>query len=91
MKNLFFFLSILFITSASAQQPSACGTLLEDISAGTIEELGAEYRRLKSYSNPYCDTTDSDFNKIMNELAKKLVASKSSSEAIIAQLETPYF
>lgn len=74
-----------------SQDPGACGTLIEDLKSASIEQLGQEYQRLKSYNNPYCDTTNSDYHKIMMELANKLVANKADKEAIIAEFGAPYF
>jgi len=83
--------SLLLTLSVFAQDPGACGTLIEDLHSATIEQLGQEYQRLKSYNNPYCDTTNSDFHKIMVELADKLVSGKAGKEAIIAEFGAPYF
>lgn len=77
--------------SLFAQNPGACGTQLESITEASVEDLGKEYQRLKSYNNPYCDTTNSDFHLIMKELGNKLVAGKATQDAIIAQLGEPYF
>lgn len=82
---------IFTVITASAQEPTACGTMLESIPDAGIEELGKEYQRLKSYSNPYCDTTNSDFHKIMQELANKFKSSGSSADQVIAQMGEPYF
>lgn len=73
------------------QEPTACGTLLESIEAATIDELGTDYRRLQSYGNPYCDTTNSDLHKMMEALAQKLTAAKSNPDAVVAQLGEPYY
>lgn len=82
----------LFAIVAHAQEvTSACGTSIKDLSAATIEELGAEYRRLDSYHNPYCDTTDSDYHKLMKELAKKLKVSAADADAVVTQMGEPYF
>lgn len=90
--------SILFIAliafgsfSLKAQEPTACGTTLEDISTASTDDLGSEYRRLASYGNPYCDTTNSDLHKLMEQLAKNLKASKASAAQIVAQLGEPYY
>lgn len=82
---------MLLASTSFCQEPTACGTLLPSIENATIEELGKEYQRLKSYNNPYCDTTNSDYHKIMIELGNELVKAKSNKDAIIAQLGEPYF
>lgn len=83
--------SLLLSIPLFSQDPGACGTLIEDLKSASIEQLGQEYQRLKSYNNPYCDTTNSDYHKIMAELANKLVAGKADKEAIIAEFGAPYF
>lgn len=88
------FLSLSFAAlavTAQAQDVTECGTYLKDIAAATVDELSTEYQRLKSYSNPYCDTTNSDFHRIMKTLAEKQVAAKATPEAVQAAMGTPYF
>lgn len=80
-----------FSLATNAQEPTACGTMLEDIASASTEELGKEYRRLASYNNPYCDTTNSDLHKLMKQLASNLKASKANADAIVAQLGEPYY
>lgn len=88
----FVFSTLFFISLGSfAQGVTACGTSLESIADASIEDLGSEYRRLKSYSNPYCDTTNSEFHQIMKELAKKFKISGTNADGIVAQMEEPYF
>ena len=79
------------IQTIQAQEPTACGTMLESIEGAPIDELGKEYRRLKSYSNPYCDTTNSDLHKLMEELANQLNTSNATADAIVAQYGEPYY
>ena len=81
----------LFAASMIAQDVTPCGTYLKDINTASIEELAKEYQRLFSYGNPYCDTTNSDFHKIMKTLASKMVTAKSTKDVIKTNMGTPYF
>lgn len=83
--------TLVCVFSLSAQEVSPCGTLLENIQTATIEQLSAEYQRLHSYQNPFCDTTQSDYHKVMVALAQKHVAAKSKKEAVIASMSEPLF
>lgn len=90
-KTLISLAFLIMSTVAIGQEVSPCGSFIKDMDKATTEELTAEYQRLKSYENPFCDTTNSDFHKIMKTLAPKLVTAKSKSEAIIAAFGEPYF
>ncbi len=93
MKAFILVLTIGLITSTGikAQEPTACGTALEDMETASIEELGAEYRRLASYNNPYCDTTNSDLHKLMQQIAKNMKESKANADQVVAELGEPYY
>ncbi len=82
-------LLVLGINSAQAQ--GGCSTLLEDISTADLRSLAKEYTRLASYKNPYCDTTGSDFEMIMKQLEKSIVASGSSKEQVLEMMGTAYY
>lgn len=68
-----------------------CSTILKSIENAETDSLGFEYKRLLSYKNPYCDTTGSDFEKIMRTLEKKLVTDNVSTEDVVKQMGTPYY
>ena len=93
MKALIFSIALgfFFTSNINAQEPTACGTMLEDIESASLEELGKEYRRLASYNNPYCDTTNSDLHKLMKQIALTMKGSKSTPDQIVAQLGEPYY
>lgn len=88
-------LGITLIFTASngllAQDRGACGTLLESLPEASIEELGKDFRRLHSYRNPYCDTTNSDYHLLMKELANKMTAAHYNKDQILAQMGEAYF
>ena len=74
-----------------AQEPTACGTMLESIEGASLDALSKEYVRLKSYQNPYCDTTNSDYHKLMKEMASQLKSGGADAETIVAYLGEPYY
>jgi hypothetical protein len=82
---------MLFIGINQVQAQGGCSTELEDISTTDIESLSKEYLRLASYKNPYCDTTGSDFELIMKQLEKQIVAAGSSKENVLQMMGTPYY
>ncbi len=91
MKSILTIVATLSIVSVFAQSPSACGTTLESIKNANTDELIAEFKRLHSYSNPYCDTTNSDYHKIMISLANQFTASHASSDQVLEAMGEPYF
>ena len=88
---LVFIIGFFSFQNIKAQEPTACGTLLEDIESASLEEAGKEYRRLASYNNPYCDTTNSDLHKLMNHIAMSLKDSKANADQVVAELGEPYY
>jgi hypothetical protein len=82
---------LLFLGITQVQAQGGCSTELEDISTTDIESLSKEYLRLASYKNPYCDTTGSDFELIMKQLEKQIVAAGSSKENVLQMMGTPYY
>lgn len=92
MKSLFTILLLaIFTLGAKAQEPTACGTLLEQIEGAPLDALSKEYFRLQSYQNPYCDTTNSDYHLLMKEMAQQMKASGANAETIVAHLGEPYY
>jgi hypothetical protein len=82
-------LSFLFLSSIA--QTSLCGTSIQNFKETSIEELGNEFKRLKAYNNPYCDTTNSDLYKLMNQLAFEHKKAKSKPDGVIVSMGKPYF
>lgn len=92
MKKNLLALGLALITfSLSANAQGGCGTLLESIEDAPMEEVGNEFRRLLSYKNPYCDTTGSDLQLLMEKLGKQLVEAKASKELVLSTMGTPYY
>ncbi len=83
--------SFFFAINYNAQEPTACGTLVDDLESATLEELGKEYRRLASYNNPYCDTTNSNLHKLMKLIALRMSESKATAEKVVTELGEPYY
>jgi hypothetical protein len=81
----------LFCAPQTLSAQGGCSTLLEDIQSASMDEVSTDYLRLLSYHNPYCDTTDSDFQKLMIRLSEQLVAAKASKETIVAHMGEPYY
>ncbi|GAB5539433.1 MAG: hypothetical protein Salg2KO_15360 [Salibacteraceae bacterium] len=96
-QNLIMKLGVLIIlfslcfSLVQAQAPSACGTMLESIEGAPLEELGKEFKRLDAYSNPYCDTTNSDYHKLMIEIANQITSMHGGEAQILSALGEPYF
>lgn len=90
-----YFTLVFSITLALASEDSiaqgACGTTLPSIEEASIDELGAEYRRLGSYKNPYCDTTGSDFQLIMQRLAKEIVSHNATQDKAMELMPDAYY
>lgn len=68
-----------------------CTTLLESLEAATAEELCAEHKRLRSYKNPYCDTTNSTFHDIMKQIGLKAAKEGLTKETILTKMGEPYY
>jgi hypothetical protein len=92
-KYLLVFLTVLLIGGFSnyAYSQGGCETSITDVNASSLSDLSAEYLRLASYKNPYCDTTNSDFDKIQKALSNSITTAKSSQEEVIAMMGTPYY
>ena len=78
-----------FLGSIYAQ--GGCTTVLPSLDNASAVELCQEYKRLKSYKNPYCDTTNSVFHDVMNRIGDKVVEEKLSKEAILEAMGDPYY
>ena len=78
-----------FTQNISAQ--GACSTLLESIENASLDEASAEFNRLLSYKNPYCDTTGSDFEKLMKKVSHDLLGIKASTDQVLGSLGAPYY
>ncbi len=73
------------------QAQGACSSTLESIENANMEEVSAEYKRLLSYQNPYCDTTGSDFEKLMKKLSAQLLEAKATTEIVLQNMGEPYY
>lgn len=88
----YLFLSTFFSAMLiNANGQGGCSTELEDMATSELDVLAKEYLRLASYKNPYCDTTGSDFDLIMKQLDKKIVAAGSGKQEVMAMMGTPYY
>jgi len=84
-------LTLLFAAHLPTFGQGGCTTTLESIESAAFGELAAEYKRLHSYANPYCDTTNSQFHEIMIALGKKGKSEKIGQAEIVSSMGTPYF
>ncbi len=82
---------LISLTAQSVHGQGACSTTLESIENASMEEASSEFRRLLSYRNPYCDTTGSDFEKLMKKVSGQLLDSKASTETILNTMGEPYY
>lgn len=85
------FVLLLLGTPMHLRAQGGCSTLLESIEDAPLDEVSKEYRRLKSYNNPYCDTTGSDLEKIMRTLGDQLVAAGASKDQVLTSMGEPYY
>ncbi|MDB4105345.1 hypothetical protein N9545_07445 [Salibacteraceae bacterium] len=69
----------------------ACSTLLESIENASLDEASVEFKRLLSYKNPYCDTTGSDFEKLMKKVSIDLLEVKASTDQVLGSMGEPYY
>lgn len=94
MKKFLLVLPIMILIgtmSNNAMGQGGCETSITDISGSSLADLSAEYLRLASYKNPYCDTTNSAFDKVQKALASSITAAKSSQEEVTSMMGTPYY
>jgi hypothetical protein len=90
--NLLATIALFFLVSIhQVNAQGACSTTLESIDNATMDEVSTEYRRLLSYRNPYCDTTGSDFEKLMRKLSGQLLETKASTENVLISMGDPYY
>jgi len=78
-------------THITLAQAGGCNTTLESIETASLEELSQDFLRLASYRNPYCDTTNSDYEKVMKRMEVVMKEQKVSKEDIIRLMGTPYY
>ena len=81
---------MMFLTT-NIQAQGGCSTLLESIDDAPMEEVSKEFRRLKSYNNPYCDTTGSDFEMLMKKLGDQLVEVGATKDQVLSSMGEPYY
>ena len=81
----------LLFSSEQLMAQGGCTTELESIADGNLDEVSKEYLRLKSYNNPYCDTTGSVFQALTLQLEKQLVATSASKEKVLSSMGSPYY
>lgn len=84
-------IAIFTLTNVLQMQAQGCETTIESIETASTDELSSEYRRLLSYKNPYCDTTGSDFELLMDALAAKLSANKATKDQVLQAMGEPYY
>ncbi|NQV54161.1 MAG: hypothetical protein HQ500_13325 [Flavobacteriales bacterium] len=81
----------MLLLTSNIQAQGGCSTLLESIDDAPMEEVSTEFRRLKSYNNPYCDTTGSDFEKLMKKLGDQLVEVGATKDQVLSSMGEPYY
>ncbi|MBT3647805.1 MAG: hypothetical protein HN542_06150 [Flavobacteriales bacterium] len=82
-------LLLLFMNTSYAQ--GGCTTLLESLEAASATELCGEHKRLRSYKNPYCDTTNSIFHDIMKQIGIKAAKEGLTKEVVLSNMGEPYY
>lgn len=80
-----------FLSAGSMSAQGGCSSILPSIEEASLDEVSKDYLRLHSYNNPYCDTANSDYDKLMHRLADMLEEVQASPDMVLEKMGKPYY